>query len=341
MKAALLDASRRISIAERPKPASDQEWALVRVRAAGVCGTELHFLDAILAPNRYPIILGHEVAGLVEEAPAGSPFRPGDPVVVYNMIGCGQCVFCRTGREELCEDVKGQIGFTVDGGFAEFVRVPLTNLIPLPESVPFETAAVLACSGMTAVHAVRLSGLGLGDTAVINGVGGVGLMVLQVARLAGAQTIAVADSPEKLKLAADVGAKEGILVSDRDGYASLPERVRQATAGRGADFFFELVGTQETMAAGVKGLAKSGTFVCIGYTADNLVVSPVDLIVGELKIVASVAAAKRDLETAIQLAAEGRLRATIDTRFPLEQIEEALRRLRERRVLGRNVLVFD
>ena len=341
MKAAVLTAERAVQVTEVPAPRAEGESALVRIKAAGVCGTDLHILDGMLAPERYPFILGHECAGVVESAPPGSGIEPGGRVVVYNFLDCGRCRYCRTGWEELCEQPQGQIGFNRDGGFAEVVAAPVQNLIPLPASVSYETAALLACSGMSAVHAVRLAGLRLGETAVVNGIGGVGLMVLQVARLAGAATIAVGDSEEKLQLARESGATQTVLMAEGDGYERLPERVREVSEGRGADYYFELVGTEATMAAGIKSLAKGGTFVSIGYTTEDLRISPVEFILGELRLCASVAAAKRDLETAIQLAADDRLRATIDTRYPLAEIHTALERLRARQVKGRNVIVFE
>jgi len=330
----------RLEVTDVPAPEADG-WALVATRAAGVCGTELHFLDAMFDPPAFPFILGHEAAGVVQDAPAGSGLSPGDRVAVYNMVGCGTCHWCRTGRDELCARPAGQLGFSLDGGFSDLLRVPAANLIPLPESVSFETGAILACSGMTAVHAARLAGVSLGSTAVVNGVGGVGLMVIQVAAIAGARVIAVADAEAKAALARDAGASDVVVLEGGLGYETLPERVRDLTGGLGADHYFELVGSGETMLAGLRSLGRAGTCTIIGYTGDDLVVSPVELILSELRILSSVAAARHDLETAVRLAGEGRLRVLVDTRYPLDEVETALERLRARQVHGRNVLVWD
>lgn len=339
MKAALLEADGSVHIGEVPEPSADE--AIVRVKAAGVCGTELHFLSGAIKPDRYPFILGHEVAGVIESLPAGTQgFQVGDRVAVYNRIACGACLQCRLGREEICDASDRQIGFNEHGGFAEFVRVPVRCLVPVPDGVPFETAAVLACSGMSAVHGARAATISLGSTAVVNGVGGVGLMVIQTARLAGAEVIAVGDDERKLDLAREFGAATTILAGDEQSYATLPERVRDATGGAGCDAFFELVGTTASMTAGLRALAKGGVFVSIGYTNENIVIHPIELILKENRLVANVAAAKRDLEVALKLAAEGKLRAAIADRLPLDGVNDALQRLRERRVLGRNVLAF-
>jgi propanol-preferring alcohol dehydrogenase len=341
MRAAYLHQDGKITVGPRPDPAPDGQ-AIVRVRAAGVCGTELHFQDGLLRPDSYPFILGHEVSGTIEALPAGERrFQAGDRVSIYNLLACGACLQCRLGRDELCENSGGQIGFNLNGGFAEYVRAPVRNLVPLPDSLSFEEGALLACSGMSAVHGVRAAKVRLGTTAVVNGIGGVGLMVIQAARLAGAEVIAVGDSDEKLDLARDMGAAHLIRAAAAADYQTLGDQVRTLTRGRGADHYFELVGTKATMAAGFEALGKAGTFVSIGYTGESLEVNPVMLIINEQRLVACVAAAKRDLETAVDLAAAGKLRSRVQSRLPLERVNDALADLRARRVLGRNVLVME
>jgi alcohol dehydrogenase, propanol-preferring len=338
MKAAVLDGN-ALDARDLPDPVEDG-WALVSVRAAGVCGTELHFLDGMIPPPHEHFVLGHEIAGEVLAAPSDGDIAVGDRVAVYNFVGCGSCHWCRTGRESVCIAPEGQLGFSTDGGFAELVRAPVENLIKLPDSVSFETAAVLSCSGMSAVHAARLAGVELGGTGVVNGVGGVGLMAIQVLVAAGARAIAVADSADKAALAREAGAADVITLEGGEGYETLPDRVRELTGGEGADYYFELVGTEATMSNGIRCLGRRGTCVLIGYTADELKIHPIDLILSEARIVSSVAAARHDLETAIQLAADGRLSVAIDTRYPLEDVSTAIARLRAREVRGRNVVVF-
>jgi propanol-preferring alcohol dehydrogenase len=339
MRAAVLQEGGRLDVRELPDPAPDG-WAVVSVRAAGVCGTELHFLDGMIPPPSDAFVLGHEIAGVVIDVPAGADVAVGDRVAVYNFVGCGRCLSCRTGRESVCTAPIAQLGFSADGGFAELVRAPAQNLIALPDSVDFDVAAVLSCSGMTGVHAARLADVALGDTGVVNGVGGVGLMIIQVLRAAGVRTIAVADSVAKEELARAAGAADVIVLQDGDGYDELPDRVRALTGGAGADSYFELVGTEATMRAGIRSLGRRGTAVLIGYTAEELRIHPIDLILSEIRIVASVAAARHDLETAIRLADDGLLTVTIDTRYPLQEVGTAIDRLRARTVRGRNVVVF-
>jgi propanol-preferring alcohol dehydrogenase len=339
MKAALLYEGGELRVEETADPAADG-WALVGARAAGVCGTELHFLEGMIPPPTVPFQLGHEPAGVVLEAPAGSGIAEGDRVAVYNFVGCGDCRPCRSGRDSLCLAPIGQLGFSLPGGFADVVRAPAKNLVPLPETVSFETGALLSCSGMSVVHAARLAGIGLGDTVVVNGIGGVGLMAVQVAVAAGARALAVADSKDKAGAAREVGAAEAVVLSGPEGYDGLPGLVKELTEGTGADHFIELVGTEQTLAAGIRSLGRGGKLVIIGYTGDHLNIHPIELILSEIQVITSVAASKRDLETAVRLAADGRLTATIDTRYPLDELPTALERLRARQVRGRNVVVW-
>jgi alcohol dehydrogenase, propanol-preferring len=339
MKAALLFEGGDVRVEETPDPTADG-WALVESRSAGVCGTELHFVDGMIPPPAYPFQLGHESAGVVLTAPEGSAIRPGDRVAVYNFVGCGRCRPCRTGRESLCVDPVGQLGFSLPGTFADIVRAPAENLIPLPENVSFETAAILSCSGMSVVHACRLADVGLGDVVVVDGIGGVGAMAVQVAVAAGARVLAVADAQARGDLALQLGASDAIVLEDGRGYETLPDRVREMTGGSGATHYVELVGTEETYLAGIRSLGRGGKVVIIGYTDQHLNVHPIELILSELQIVTSVAASRGDLETAIGLAAAGRLQVTIDTRYPLDEIGTAIARLKARQVHGRNVIAW-
>src|SRR5262249_59300217 len=129
---------------------------------------------------------GKEAAGVVESSAQGTGFSSGDGVAVFNKLFCGTCEQCLAGRHNICDTEPGQLGFNMDGGDAEYVVVPARNLVPVPSAVDYATAAVLSCAGMTAVHATRLSGLRLGQTAIVNGIGGTRGLVVAAARRAGA-----------------------------------------------------------------------------------------------------------------------------------------------------------
>jgi alcohol dehydrogenase, propanol-preferring len=339
VKAVVMREVGRYEVAELPD-LEHGDLVLVDTKAAGICGTELHILDGMLGPEELPFVLGHEGAGVVSYVPPGTTeVAVGDRVAIYNFVGCRECLWCRTGREEVCEAPIGQIGFTSDGVFRDAIGVPAGNLIKLPDDVSFEDAALLSCSGMTAVHALRLADVRLGDTVVVNGVGGVGLMLIQAAHAAGTRVIAVADVEARAALAIEAGAADVIVLDDR-GYDVVADEIKRRTDGRGANHFFELVGTTASMAAGIRGLGRRGNAIIIGYTGDDLQIPPSDLILSEVRVMGSVAAAKQDLETAIELAARGKLRAQIDTRYAIDDVAVGIDRLRRREVQGRNVLVW-
>ncbi len=338
MKAALFDGTgTKLRIADVAEPAVPEGWALVSNRAAGVCRTDLHFLEGVLSPGKVPFILGHEVAGEVVKAPAAGAWKAGDRVCVYNFMNCGSCIYCRTGWDELCENSTGQIGFSHDGGFAEYTAVPAQNLVSLPEGLSFADGAVLSCGGISARHAVRLADVGLMDTVAVDGVGGVGLMVAQVAKLCGARVVAIADSDAKAALMERVGISETIVITDYNG---LAEQLLERTAGKGVDAFFELVGTRESAREGLNALAKRGRFVIIGYTKDRIEVDPLWMVIGERRLIASVQGARRDLVEVLELVRSGRMKTTIDSELSIDGINQALDALRERKSLGRNVIVF-
>jgi propanol-preferring alcohol dehydrogenase len=338
MRAARIFDDLTLRVQEVPEPAPGPGQVRVRVHAAGVCGTDLHILDGMIKPDPYPMTLGHEAAGVVESAAQGTGYSPGDRVAVYNKLFCGTCEQCLTGRHNICDTEPGQLGFNMDGGDAEYVVVPARNLVAVPSEVDFATAAVLTCAGMTAVHATRLSGLRLGHTAVVNGIGGVGVLMVQAARRAGARVIAVADSEDKRELATSHGASDTILAGRPEDFDGLPAAVRDLTGNRGADVFFELVGTTASMTAGVRCLAKGGRFVSTGYTDQPLSVHPIEFILSETCLVSTVAATRQDLVDALQLAASGAMKVPIAGRVTLDGMPDALDALRQRAVLGRQII---
>jgi alcohol dehydrogenase, propanol-preferring len=338
MRAARIHEDLTLGVDTVDTPSPGRGEVLVRIHAAGVCGTDLHILDGMIKPDPYPMTVGHEAAGVVEAVGEGVAMAAGTRVAVYNKLFCGTCAQCLVGRHNLCDREPGQLGFNRDGGDAEYVVVPERNAVPVPDGVDLATAAVLTCAGMTAVHATKLSGLRIGETAVVDGVGGVGILVIQAAQRAGARVIAVTDARDKLELARAHGAGDGLVVSGIDGYDTVAEEVRGLTGGRGADVFFELVGTTASMVAGVRSLAKGGRFVSTGYTDQSLTIHPIEFILSETSWVSTVAATRPDLEDALRLAAEGAMAVPIAARYPLEGIPDALAALRQRAVLGRQVL---
>lgn len=317
-----------------PEPGPHE--VLVRITHSGVCRTELHFLSGLLNLGIAPLTLGHEIVG--EVAVIGgevSDVRPGDRVIVNYYDTCGRCYWCRTGRQNLCDRVVAQLGFTADGGYAEFVRARADMLVPLPDHLDGAEACTLGCSATTALHAARrIAAVQLGDTVLVYGAGGVGYALIQVCKLSGARVLVVGRSETKLRLAQELGADAVI----HAGQEPVAETVRRLTDNAGVDVVFELVATRESMDQALQSLRKRGRLVFIGYSEDQLVANPLLLVIGEMQILASVGSTHQELIEAVTLASHGQLRQVIDRVVPLREVNATLQALQRGEVAGRAVV---
>jgi propanol-preferring alcohol dehydrogenase len=309
---------------------------LVRVAAAGMCHTELHFVSGLLDLGVAPVTMGHEVVGRVEAVGSGvSADRVGERVIVYYYVGCGRCRHCRVGDEQLCPAIAAEYGFVSDGGYAEYVTTPARNAVPLPDHVSDVDAAPIGCAVTTAVHAAKLADLAAGEWAVVYGVGGVGFGLVQLARSMGARVIAVGRSAAKLELARTLGAEAVVDASAGD----VAARIRELTGGAGADVVFECVGNAESMAASSAALGRRGRLVFVGYSPDSFTVHPIQLVVFEQRVLGSVGATLQDLHDAVDLVARGVVRTVVDRTLPLSDFQQGLDAMARGELVGRAVLV--
>lgn len=278
MRAAILREAKAglvIEDVEIDNPQDDE--VLVRVMASGLCHSDLHYVTGDL-PLQGPTILGHEVAGIVEAIGEGvTSVRPGDAVVACSSGYCSQCIPCVTGRTHLCESRPDRIGppsritlggeeiiqGTRVGGFAEEVLLHENFLVKIPSELPFDRAALLGCGVLTGVGSVLNSAkVTAGSRVVVIGCGGVGLNIVQGARIAGAaQIIAVDISPTKLELAAKFGATD-LVTGGEDAVEAV-----LAASGGGVDFAFEAIGLVTTIGQAAQMLAVSGLLTLVGVTA--------------------------------------------------------------------------
>jgi len=324
----------RVEEVETPKIGDNE--LLVKVKAAGICHTDLHFLDGTLTPwkGELPITLGHEISGeIIEVGKNVNKFKAGDRVVLSNNVGCGKCNYCKTGRQNLCIDLD-QHGFTIDGGYAELIKTVESTLVKLPEDVSYEAGSVITCAGASVYHGlIDIAELQKGETLMINGFGGLGSNALQIGKYFGAKTLVTDISDEKLKLAKELGSDATINAAT----SNVGEEVRKLTGGRGADVILELVGTKKAMENSLSSLGKMGRYVIMGYTKDKLEVSPLNLVVGEIKVLGSVSYTNQDLENVVKLAHEKKINPVISRIFRLEDVPEALKLMKEGKIIGRTV----
>lgn len=322
-----------------PVPELAPDEALVKVEACGVCGTDLKISGGKLSGPKVPMIMGHEPAGVV--AAVGSSVgnvRVGDHVAMALYITCGVCDFCRTNHESLCVNLIGRPGFELDGGFAEYFKVPARNIFPISPHVPLEEVALLADCVVTVWHAIRRRAqVQPGQNVVVMGAGGLGVHAVQVARLSGARVIAVDVVQEKLELATTWGADEVIDARGEDTVA----RMLDLTEGAGADAIFDFVGSPDTVATDMRCLRRGGVITLVGYQPGvPFQVDSMEMVLDEKRIIGSRAASKQDLVEVIRLVEQGKIKPVITRRFNLEEANQALEALRRGEIMGRAVLTI-
>ncbi|MBZ3901261.1 MULTISPECIES: NAD(P)-dependent alcohol dehydrogenase [Streptomyces] len=346
-------------VTERERPVPSGEEVLLRVEAAGLCGSDLHVLAARpgALPYEPPFTLGHEVAGrVVERGPDAVGPGTGERVVVYGAWGCGRCGRCAAGAENYCDrraDLDATrtgtgAGLGRDGGLADFLLVPSGRLlVPVGDLDPAQ-AAPLSDAGLTSYHAV--AGLrpalgegrdgearaGAGSHVVVIGVGGLGHLAVQILRATtSARVLAVDVREEAVALAEACGAHFAAAVR-----ADTPEVLRKRTGGAGADAVVDFVGTSATLGLGLSLLRAGGTLCLVGSGGGELTVRKPGALPPGLRISLPFWGTRPDLERVVALARAGVVRVTTE-RFPLSRAPEAIAALRSGRVRGRAVLIPD
>ncbi|MGB3440639.1 MAG: zinc-dependent alcohol dehydrogenase family protein [Actinophytocola sp.] len=290
-----------------PEPVAPDGGAVLEVRATGVCRSDWHAWRGH-EPVPLPHTPGHELSGVVAEIGAGvTRWRPGDRVTVPFVCGCGACGYCRAGDAQVCPH-QTQPGFTGPGSFAERVVVHAadTNLVALPGSVDFVTAASLGCRFATAYRALTAHGrLAEGDWLAVHGCGGLGLSAVQIGVALGARVIAVDIAPSALTLAAELGAAHTIdATSEPDPAAEV-----LALSGGGATVSIDALGSPGTAAASVRGLRRRGRHVQAGLLLDGPTPLPMDVVIAkELSIHGTHGMAAVDYPPLLALVADGTLR---------------------------------
>lgn len=265
MKALLLREYKKLEVVDMPVPEIGPEDLLVRVKACGICGSDIHGYDGSTGRRLPPLVMGHEAAGLVEAVGSQvADLQPGDRITFDSTVSCGNCRFCRKGRINLCDN-RQVLGvstpeFRRHGAFAEYVAVPRRIAFKLPESLPFEHAAMIEAVSV-AVHAVNRTPIELGDSAVVVGSGMIGLLVIQCLRLAGCGLIIAVDLEDnKLDLARTLGADIGLNPKRDD----VPKRVAGLTGGAGADIAMDVVGATAPIQTALSSLRKGGSLTLVG-----------------------------------------------------------------------------
>lgn len=332
MKAAVLYGVRDLRVEDAPKPELHNDEVLIRVKATGVCGTDIHIYKGEWKTET-PIILGHEFSGVITEVGEEvKNLRIGDHIVAEPNILCGRCRFCRMSEVNyFCENLEAT-GVTVNGALAEFVKTKERNVYRIPESMPFEEAALvepLACC----VRGVDQAGIRLGDAVAIVGAGPIGLLLLQLVKMAGASMVVQTDLEEsRLELARSLGADYAVNAREEDAV----EAVMRLTNGYGVDVAVEAVGSPEAITQAMMMTRRGGRLNIFGVSPQYAVweVKPFSLYEKELTITTSYRS-PFTFQRAVKIASSGkvRLKPLISHVFPLEKIGRAFE-IAEKRLDG-------
>ncbi len=329
MKALLLFEYKHLEVRDLPNPVPGPNDVLIQVAACGICGSDVHGYDGSSGRRIPPVVMGHEAAGIVAAVgSAVSTVAKGDRVTFDSTVYCGICDFCRRGDVNLCDNrqVAGvSCGeYSRAGAFAEYVTVPERILYPLPSSLSFAEAAMLEAVSV-ALHAVRVSEIGGGETALVIGAGMIGLLILQAARAAGCSRIFIADvDATRLKLATELGADKTLQLSE----AELLHEILRLTEGRGVDIVLEAVGRDETVNGAINCVRKGGTVTLVGNIASQVSIPLQKVVTRQIRLQGS-CASSGEYPQAMQLIADGKIKVNplITAVAPLSDGPEWFKRL--------------
>jgi alcohol dehydrogenase len=340
MRALALLGDRKLELTDVPPPPSPGQGEVqIRVRAVGLNHIDVWgYRGMAFAKRKYPLIVGAEAAGEVVATGAGvTQFKAGDPVVMYGALTCGVCKYCKEGRDNLCENVGGIMGFHVDGFACELVNMQERLVIPVPKGVSMRDAACAPVAFSTVEHMLFDNAkLQPGESILVHAAGsGIGTVAIKMAKAMGCTVITTVGSDDKIEKAKALGADHVINYrTDR-----FEGRVRKITGKKGVDVVFEHVGG-EGFNGSLLCLKKGGRLVTCGATAGPVIqFNLMQLFQQQYKILGSFGASMRNIRDGLAKMANGLL-PVIDTEVGLEDLERGLERLEGRQVFGKVIVTF-
>jgi L-iditol 2-dehydrogenase len=332
MKALVLSAYKQLDIANLDIPVPAEDELLIRIKACGICGSDVHGYDGSTGRRLPPIVMGHEAAGVVESAgSAVLDFRAGDRVTFDSTVSCGKCFYCMRGQINLCDN-REVIGVSTPmfrrmGAFAEYVTVPARIAYHLPDNMPFSHAALIEAVSV-AVHGVSLTPVALEDTAVVVGAGMIGLLTLQAVRLAGAGRVFVLDVDDtRLELARSLGATQTFNSRNPD----VIQQILEQTGGRGAEVALECVGSTIPVRLAMDSVKKGGAVTLIGNVSPTIELGLQSAVTRQIRLQGS-CASSGEYPACISMISRGAIRVDplISAVAPLEDGASWFHRLHER-----------
>ena len=285
---------------DRPMPERAPDEVLLRVKRVGVCGTDLHMLTGDQPYLAYPRVMGHELSGIVEQAPADSPLRAGDTAYVMPYLSCGDCVACRQGKTNCCVNIQ-VLGVHRDGAFTEYLAVP-QQFVHKAEGVTLDQAAMVEFLAIGA-HAVRRAAVRSGQRVLVVGAGPIGMAAMIFAQLRGARVTALDSRADRLAMCkAALGIGSTVTLGDQD-----QAELAAISDGEFFDVVFDATGNPKAMERGFQFVAHGGTYVLISIVGASISFSDPEFHKRETTLLASRNATTEDFETVLEAMRNGRI----------------------------------
>ncbi|MDI9948021.1 MULTISPECIES: zinc-dependent alcohol dehydrogenase family protein [Rhodococcus] len=342
MKAVVFLGEGKLDIQEYPDPKPGPDEVVIRMKASGMCGSDLNHLHGPLRTGSQLVIEGHEPCGVVEnigDAVRPSEAKVGDRVMVHHYDGCRTCQYCRSGWTQYCPNARTVYGgLDGDGGHADFMMVPAHTLIKLPDALSFKTGAAISCGTGTAFGAIKRAGVSADETVAIFGQGPVGLSCTMLAKAFGARVIALDVEPSRLQMAQQFGADYIVNSREQDPVVAVRELTRN---GEGADKSIECSANATVRRQAVQALRRWGTACMVGVFG-TIELDSEELIQLQKTVLGSLTFSKNLQEECALFVAERGLdvESLFTNEFRLDEAERAYE-LFDRRQIGKGVFIFD
>jgi alcohol dehydrogenase, propanol-preferring len=335
MKAAVVRKPNDLVIEDRPVPEPKQGEVVIRVHACGVCHSDLDLLQGHFPFGKYPMVPGHEVAGVVAKVGPGVTWpKVGDRVgMPWLFDSCGHCDLCVAGEEVLCPEMT-VTGVNRDGGYQEYMLAKAAYVAPIPEGLEFAEAGPLMCAGLTVFNGLRQAGFEPGQKVAVVGLGGLGHLGVLYAKAMGARVAVISNTADKEAEARELGAEKFISTQGSKSADALREW------DGGPDIILQTAPSTEAATEAFPGLAPDGTLVLLGVGAGEVTTSPADLISKRRRLMGSPSGSRHDLRAALNFSAYNHVVPRI-TKIALEDSSKALDAMQKGSLRGRAVIVFE